>query len=139
MPPKRRQRFLLIILFTVFISVGLGLILYGFRQNLHLYLTPSSLAVSHMKPGQVFRLGGLVKTGSLKRQGLDISFVMTDLTQSQRVIYHGIVPDLFKENGGVIAEGTLNSEGVFVARSILAKHDENYRPPKIDAVSYSTN
>ncbi len=131
MPPKRRQRLLFVLLLTVFLALGLGLILYGFRQNLHLYLTPSLLAQESIKPGRVFRLGGLVQEGSLKRQGLDLSFTVTDLSHSTPVLYHGIVPDLFKEKGGVIAEGSLNAEGVFVARSILAKHDENYRPPKI--------
>lgn len=131
MLPKRRRRLLVIFLVLLLMGCGVGLILYGFNQNLHLYLTPTLLAEQSMKPGQIFRLGGVVKIGSLKREGLDVDFTVTDFQHVQKVHYHGITPDLFKEGGGVIAQGALNAEGIFIATSILAKHDENYKPPRV--------
>jgi cytochrome c-type biogenesis protein CcmE len=80
--------------------------------------------------GHTFRLGGLVKTGSVKRDGLEVSFLVTDTAQTIPVRYQGILPDLFKEGKGVVAQGQLGTDGVFVAREVLAKHDENYMPPE---------
>jgi cytochrome c-type biogenesis protein CcmE len=127
----RQKRMVKIAILVLVMSVGVSFILYGFRENLHLYLTPSALHHEVLREGQIVRLGGMVKTGSLQREGLDIRFIATDLTQEQVVHYHGIVPDLFKEGAGMIAEGALNAEGVFMATHILAKHDENYRPPGV--------
>jgi cytochrome c-type biogenesis protein CcmE len=131
MPPKRRRRVRWMVSLILILGLGSALILYGFRESLHLYLTPSTLQLNPMKVGQIFRLGGVVSKDSLKREGLDIEFTVTDFSKIQKVVYHGITPDLFKEESGVIAEGSLNGEGLFVATSILAKHDENYRPPGI--------
>lgn len=116
-----------------FIAIGvtcaLSLILYALKQNINVYMTPHEL-MNHTVPADYrFRLGGMVKPGSLQHnQALQVSFVVTDFKQDVRVSYHGILPDLFREGKGVIAEGYLNSQGIFVATLVLAKHDENYMP-----------
>jgi len=96
------------------------------------FYTPSEVAEKHLDTGQRFRLGGLVENGSLKRgEGTTISFVVTDKRATLPVTYTGVLPDLFREGQGVVAEGALTSEGVFHADSVLAKHDEKYMPPEV--------
>ena len=115
---------------------GLGLIsalvLNAFRSNLVFFFTPTQVAQGEAPTGRAFRIGGLVETGSLQRQpdGINVRFVVTDTAKSMPVIYQGILPDLFKEGKGVVAEGKLGPDGLFTATQVLAKHDENYMPPE---------
>ena len=106
-----------------------ALVLNAFQSNLVFFYTPTQIAAQQAPQGRTFRLGGLVEKGSLQRDGLVVRFVVTDTVQSIPVRYEGILPDLFKEGKGVVAQGQLQG-GTFVAREVLAKHDENYMPPE---------
>ncbi|HKC45695.1 MAG TPA: cytochrome c maturation protein CcmE [Burkholderiales bacterium] len=123
----------------VFIAAGLSaiaiasaLVLNAFRSNLVFFFSPSQVAAGEAPRDRAFRVGGLVETGSVKRQtdGLTVRFVVTDTARSIPVVYRGILPDLFREGKGVVAEGRLGTDGVFRAEQVLAKHDENYMPPE---------
>lgn len=128
---KRRLYF--VGLFIVGLALAAGLILYALKQNINAFLTPSQLQASQLVADYHFRLGGMVKKGSLMRdaEGLGVVFVVTDLKSEMKVRYVGVLPDLFREGKGVIAEGTMNDQGIFVANQILAKHDENYMPKNV--------
>jgi cytochrome c-type biogenesis protein CcmE len=121
----------LILAGTVVAAVGLivGLVLNAFNSNLVFFYSPSQIATQEAPVGRTFRLGGLVQAGSVKREGVQVNFVVTDTAQTVPVRYEGILPDLFKEGKGVVAQGKLEG-GVFMAREVLAKHDENYMPPE---------
>lgn len=106
-----------------------ALVLNAFQSNLVFFYSPTQIAAGEAPQGRTFRLGGLVESGSVRRDGLVVSFVVTDTARSIPVRYEGILPDLFKEGKGVVAQGQLR-EGVFIAREVLAKHDENYMPPE---------
>lgn len=106
-----------------------ALVLNAFQSNLVFFYSPTQIAAGEAPQGRTFRLGGLVENGSVRRDGLVVSFVVTDTARSIPVRYEGILPDLFKEGKGVVAQGQLR-EGVFIAREVLAKHDENYMPPE---------
>ena len=109
-----------------------GLVLMALRDSIVFFYTPSEVAEKHLDAGQRFRLGGLVESGSLKRgEGTTVSFVVTDKRATLPVTYTGVLPDLFREGQGVVAEGMLNADGVFRADSVLAKHDEKYMPPEV--------
>ena len=120
-------------------SIGLALILNAFQSNLLYFVSPSEVVAGDVPPtGKAFRVGGLVVDGSIERPGsdLDITFQVTDTANTVTVAYTGILPDLFREGQGIIAKGTLNSDGVFLASEVLAKHDENYMPPEAaDAIA----
>ena len=103
------------------------------NSNIALYVTPSEVAAGKAPQGQAFRIGGLVKGGSLKRDNLTVHFVVTDLVQDIPVAYTGILPDLFKEGKGAVVQGRLGADGNFTATEVLAKHDENYMPPEAKA------
>ena len=126
-------------IFIVILLAGLGcavaLALYGMRQNIMLFHTPSEIAAGEVPGNRLFRLGGLVVAGSVVKadDGLTTDFGLTDLNQSITVRYTGLLPDLFREGQGIVAQGVLNEEGVFVAQEVLAKHDENYMPPEVAA------
>ena len=109
------------------------LVLKAFSSNLVFFYSPTQVAAHEAPEGRLFRIGGLVVAGSLRREGVDCSFVVTDLSKSLPVHYRGILPDLFKEGKGVVAQGRLGVDGVFVAQEVLAKHDENYMPPEAAA------
>ena len=111
------------------IAAAATLILNAFQSNLVFFFSPSQIASHEAPVGRTFRLGGLVVAGSLKRDGVTVRFEVTDLAQTVPVQYVGILPDLFKEGKGVVAQGKLE-DGVFVAKEVLAKHDENYMPPE---------
>lgn len=115
----------------VVIAVGAiaALVLNAFQSNLVFFFSPSQIAAHEAPTGRTFRLGGMVQEGSVKRDGVKVSFVVTDTAKTVPVVYEGILPDLFKEGKGVVAQGQLQ-DGVFVAREVLAKHDENYMPPE---------
>src|SRR5207237_7588465 len=95
------------------------------------FYSPTQVAEKKPGPERRFRLGGLVEQGSLKKDGLEVRFTVTDLAARTPVVYRGLLPDLFREGQGVIAEGTLGDDGLFTAREVLAKHDENYMPPEV--------
>jgi cytochrome c-type biogenesis protein CcmE len=110
-------------------SAVVALVLNAFRSNLVFFYSPSQVMAHEAPANRTFRIGGLVEAGSLRREGVRVSFVITDTARTVPVRYEGILPDLFKEGKGVVAQGQLK-DGVFVAREVLAKHDENYMPPE---------
>ena len=112
------------------VAVAAGLVLNAFQSNLVFFFSPSQVMAKEAPAGRTFRLGGLVKEGSVKRSGTEVQFAVTDTAQTVPVRYTGILPDLFKEGKGVVAQGQVGADGVFVAREVLAKHDENYMPPE---------
>jgi cytochrome c-type biogenesis protein CcmE len=112
------------------LGVAVGLVLNAFNSNLVFFYTPTQIAAKEAPTGKTFRVGGLVQEGSVKRDGVTVNFTVTDTAKVVPVRYEGVLPDLFKEGKGVVAQGQLNGEGVFVAREVLAKHDENYMPPE---------
>jgi cytochrome c-type biogenesis protein CcmE len=111
-------------------GVGTALVLNAFNSNLVFFFTPSQIASKEAPQGRTFRVGGMVVTGSVWRDGLTVRFDVTDTAKVVPVRYQGVLPDLFKEGKGVVAQGQLGPDGVFVAREVLAKHDENYMPPE---------
>jgi cytochrome c-type biogenesis protein CcmE len=112
------------------VGVAVGLVLNAFQSNLVFFYSPSQIAAKEAPTSRTFRLGGLVKEGSVQRNGTEVQFAVTDTAQTIPVRFTGILPDLFKEGKGVVAQGQLRDDGVFVAREVLAKHDENYMPPE---------
>ena len=112
------------------IGVAALLILNALNSNIALYVTPSEVAAGKSPQGQAFRIGGMVKDDSVKRDGLTVHFVITDLVKDIPVSYTGILPDLFKEGKGAVIQGRLDANGQFIASEVLAKHDENYMPPE---------
>ncbi len=114
------------------IGIIAALVLNALNSNIALYITPTEVAEGKAPQGKLFRIGGLVKEGSIQRQadGVTISFIITDTAKDIPVAYKGILPDLFKEGKGAVAQGKLESNGTFVATEVLAKHDENYMPPE---------
>ena len=133
---KRKKRIYLISLFFITIATSIYLILWALRDNIVFFYSPSEIQqkinLKEINEMSKLRLGGMVKESSIKQ--LDdgsINFIITDFNREMVVFYKGIIPDLFKEQQGVIAEGSINNEGIFVANSILAKHDENYMPPEV--------
>jgi cytochrome c-type biogenesis protein CcmE len=116
----------------VIIGVIAFFVLNALNSNLQFSITPTEVAAGKIPQGKVFRLGGLVKEGSLKRQadGVTMSFVITDTAKDLTVNYKGILPDLFKEGRGAVAQGKMSADGTFSAQEVLAKHDENYMPPE---------
>lgn len=126
----RYKRAAIIVGALIAISVAAVLILNALNSNIALYVTPSEVAAGKSPAGQVFRIGGMVKDGSVKRDGLTVNFVITDMAKDIPVAYTGILPDLFKEGKGAVIQGRLDPSGKFVASEVLAKHDENYMPPE---------
>jgi cytochrome c-type biogenesis protein CcmE len=114
------------------LGVVAALVLRAFNSNLVFFYTPSQVSAGEAPQGRVFRVGGLVEPGSLRRDGVKVSFRVTDTAQTMTVAYEGLLPDLFKEGKGVVAQGRL-VDGQFVAQEVLAKHDENYMPPEAAA------
>ena len=114
------------------LAVAATLVLTAFQQNLVFFFTPSQVAAREAPLDRTFRIGGMVETGSVKRQadGLTVHFLVTDTAKSIPVEYRGALPDLFREGKGVVAQGRVGTDGVFVANEVLAKHDENYMPPE---------
>lgn len=128
---KKKRRIQLLVLAAVALLIAVGLIGYGFRDGINLYRSPSQVASDPPRPGEVFRLGGLVEAGTLKRgQGHEVSFTVTDTARTVPVRFAGILPDLFEEGQGMIGTGQMQGD-VFVASEILAKHDEKYMPKEV--------
>lgn len=128
---KRRLYYILLFIFGL--ALATGLILYALKQNINVFLTPTEMSASTLPADYHIRLGGMVKKNSIVRdkEGLGIQFVVTDFKHDVLVRYVGILPDLFREEKGVIVEGNLTSQRLFVASQVLAKHDENYMPKKV--------
>jgi cytochrome c-type biogenesis protein CcmE len=133
MTPQRRKRLYLVLGIVVGVGAAAALALSAFRQNVTFYFIPTEVAQGAARGDQSFRLGGMVKTGSVRRVpgSLEVSFVLTDFKHDVPVTYDKVLPELFREGQGVIAHGRLDEKGVLVADDVLAKHDENYMPPKI--------
>lgn len=132
MNKKQKQRMIWIAIVAINLSIVLALVLYALKQNINVFLTPNDIITQHIVANYHFRLGGMVKKGSVmhEKQNLAIHFIVSDFKQEIPVYYHGMLPDLFREGTGVIAEGYLNQQKVFIATQLLAKHDENYMPKK---------
>lgn len=133
MTPTRKRRLIAVILIVAGVGIAATIASYSLQQNLLYFQSPSDLAQQPIPPGRQFRLGGLVKPGSVTRPGNDLAtrFVVTDGPKEVTVEYVGILPDLFREGQGVIARGSLDESGLFEASEVLAKHDENYMPPEV--------
>ena len=128
----RHQRMIAIAAGVGLIAVAAALVLNAFQGNVVFFFSPSQIAAKEAPLEKTFRVGGMVEKGSLKRQadGLTVTFIVTDTAKSIPVTYTGILPDLFKEGKGVVAQGKLGPDGAFHASEVLAKHDENYMPPE---------
>lgn len=127
----RHKRFTLIAVGLITLAVAAWLVLSAFKKNLVFFFTPTQILAGEAPHGRSFRIGGMVEAGSLQRQadGVTVGFKVTDTAKTINVTYRGILPDLFKEGKGVVAQGKLGANGVFIADEVLAKHDENYMPP----------
>ena len=131
MNPIRKKRIHSILFVLLFAVSGISLILYSLNSNLDYFFTPTELKQQNIPSDKRIKLGGMVLKGSVERESSQISFVVTDYENSLRVIYDGIVPDLFKEKSGVVVLG-FYKDGMVFAEEVLAKHDENYMPPNLD-------
>jgi cytochrome c-type biogenesis protein CcmE len=131
----RSKRLIAIACGLAALGVATALVLNAFNSNLVFFFSPTQVAANEAPQGRSFRVGGLVEMGSIKRepQGLTTKFVVTDLAKTIPVTYTGLLPDLFKEGKGVVAQGKLGADGIFRADQVLAKHDENYMPPEAAA------
>lgn len=127
---SRYKRALIITASLVVIGIAALLILNALNSNIALFVTPSEVAAGKAPKDQAFRIGGMVKDESVKRDGLTVHFIITDLVKDIPVAYTGILPDLFKEGKGAVIQGRMNANGEFIASEVLAKHDENYMPPE---------
>ena len=132
MTPRRKKTMYIIIGTLTGLSLAVGLVLYALKNNVSLYFTPTQVFNKEAPQGRSFRIGGLVEAGSVHREGdgLTVRFNVTDTVKTMPMIYKGILPDLFKEGKGVVAQGKLEADNVFHAEEVLAKHDENYMPPE---------
>lgn len=129
----RRKRLIWVMVALLGTGIAVGLVLYALRQNISLFYTPSQVVNHEVPAGRLFRLGGMVQKGSVHhaKQGLLVSFVLTDFKKAITVQYNGILPALFREGQGIVTEGRLTKNGDFVATEVLAKHDANYMPPNL--------
>ena len=126
----RQKRIALIVGGLASIALAAVLTLNALDSNIALYVTPSEVLAGKAPQGKAFRIGGLVKEGSVKRQDMTVRFVVTDTVKEIPVAYTGILPDLFRDGKGAVVQGRLGGDGIFVATEVLAKHDENYMPPE---------
>lgn len=130
MPSPRHQRLAAVLLIVAAVAGAAVLVLRAFQDNLVFFFTPTQVAAREVPPDRTFRLGGMVASGSVQREGVQVQFQVTDMARTVPVRFEGVLPDLFQEGKGVVAQGRLGADGVFVAREVLAKHDENYMPPE---------
>jgi cytochrome c-type biogenesis protein CcmE len=126
----RHRRFAWIAAGLAVLGVAVALVLNAFQSNLVFFFSPTDVVENKAPQGRTFRVGGLVEEKSVKRDGVTVRFNVTDTAKTIPVVYTGILPDLFKEGKGVVAQGKLGPDGVFTASEVLAKHDENYMPPE---------
>ncbi len=140
MRPARKRRLWMAAFIVAGVAIAAALALTAFQKNLLFFFSPSDVMAGEAPENQSFRLGGMVTAGSLKHleDGLTVEFVVTDFGHAITVRYSGILPDLFREGQGVVAQGQIGSDGIFAADEVLAKHDENYMPPEVaDALKRS--
>jgi cytochrome c-type biogenesis protein CcmE len=129
---RKQRRLTLIGTAGCVLALALGLVLYAMSDTIVFFNAPSDIQAKNVQPGTRFRLGGLVKEGSVQRDANQlVSFEVTDMQSTVAVRYKGLLPDLFREGQGIVAEGMLDPSGVFRADTVLAKHDENYMPPEV--------
>ena len=135
MTPRRKRRMMLVILIVLGVGTAVALALTAFNRNLMFFYSPSQVVSGEAPKGRDFRIGGMVKEGSVKREpdGLTVRFVVSDNAENTTILYKGILPDLFREGQGIVAHGQLNHDGIFIAKQVLDKHDENYMPPEVAA------
>lgn len=135
MHPQRKQRLLIIFFMLAGISLAIGLMLVALKENINLFYTPVQIANGEAPKHKTLRAGGMVVEGSVKRaeDDLTVEFKVTDSEAEVTIQYTGILPDLFRENQGIVALGELNDDNIFIASEVLAKHDENYMPPEVAA------
>lgn len=133
MHPVRKKRLLVILTILMLLGAAVGLVMYALQQNINLFYSPSQIAVGEAPYNANIRAGGMVVEGSVVRhpETLAVSFDVTDFQHQVRIEFSGILPDLFREGQGIVAQGKLNSDGVLIATQVLAKHDENYMPPEV--------
>jgi cytochrome c-type biogenesis protein CcmE len=135
---RKSRRLYFVILGLLGLGAGTALVLTAFQDNIVFFRSPTEIAEGKVAPAQRFRIGGLVQKDSVVKQGENVSFAVTDMSNTVKVSYTGILPDLFREGQGIIAEGQIGTDGVFVASEVLAKHDENYMPREVaDALKKS--
>jgi cytochrome c-type biogenesis protein CcmE len=136
---RKQQRLMLVVVVLLLVSSAVALALTALRQNISFFVTPTQVASGEVHEGNRFRLGGLVVAGTIQHgAGHQVSFEVTDGARQVRVDYSGLLPDLFREGQGVVAQGSLRSDGVFAADEVLAKHDERYMPKEVaDALKAS--
>jgi cytochrome c-type biogenesis protein CcmE len=127
---RRHKRIAFIFVGLAGLALAAYLVTSAFRNNLVFFFSPTQVAAKEAPVGRTFRIGGLVQEGTLKREGLNAQFTVTDTVANIPVVYNGILPDLFKEGRGCVAQGKIGADGVFHAEQVLAKHDENYMPPE---------
>ncbi len=127
----RQKRAAIVVAVLAAVGVTVALVFNAFQSNLVFFYTPTQIAQKEAPTGRTFRVGGMVEEGSVVRDGVLVSFRVTDTAKTVPVRYDGVLPDLFKEGKGVVAQGQLGPDGVFTAREVLAKHDENYMPPEV--------
>ena len=135
MKPHRRKKLGIIIFIAAGLGTAIGLSLFALSNNIDLFFTPTQVAAGEVTPGQRIRVGGRVKEGSVEHSQdiLEVSFVATDYNHDVHVHYAGILPDLFREGQGIVAEGSMSTDGTFIASRVLAKHDENYMSVEVKA------
>jgi cytochrome c-type biogenesis protein CcmE len=133
MTPARKRRLILVVGILAGVGIAGALALTAFKKNVMFFYDPSQVASGQVKPGERFRLGGMVEKGSVHRTpgSLEVRFVVTDFEHQLPVKYDKVLPDLFREGQGVVAHGQIDNDGVFVADEVLAKHDEKYMPPQV--------
>ena len=133
MHPQRKQRLIIVIFIVLGSAIAVALMSFALRENINLFFSPADIAAGKAPVDKQIRAGGMVKKGSVKRdsQSLRVEFVVTDFVEQVKVVYVGILPDLFAEGEGVVATGKLDVSGVFQASEVLAKHDEEYMPPEV--------
>lgn len=133
MNPKRKQKLMLVCAMVAGVGIAMALFLSAFNSNLQLFYTPTEVVEGKVPEGAEFKVGGLVAANSVSRidDGLTVEFKLTDNGETVPVRYTGILPDLFREGQGTVSVGKLDSNGIFIANKVLAKHDENYMPPEV--------
>lgn len=128
---RKKRRLTLVALSGVVLAAAAALVLTALQDEIVFFQSPTDVAEAKVTSGTRFRIGGLVETGSVERGGETVRFAVTDTANVVKVTYSGILPDLFREGQGIVAEGTLDNAGTFVADTVLAKHDETYMPPEV--------
>jgi len=135
MAKRKTQRLYFILLGGLAVATGVALVLTAFEDSIVFFYSPTEISQQTLSPGQRIRIGGLVETGSVNAEGETTTFSVTDTAESLNIVYRGILPDLFREGQGIVAEGYMLASGVFQASDVLAKHDETYMPPEVaDAI-----